>query len=477
MKYTLLACTALMAVTAASAKVQLASTITDNMVLQQNTNARIYGKAKPGKKVTVTPSWNNKTYSGTVDKDGKWVIEVETPAGGYKPYSVTVSDGEPVTLNNVLIGEVWLASGQSNMQMPLRGYWGCPIQGGYEEVAHSGNWKDKIRFITLPLVQSYTPMDTVAASWTVPSPETSPDYSALAWFAAKRMTDVLEVPIGIVSAAYGGARVESWTPREILETYPDVSLDPKDIEPMEHYMRPLLAYNAMFMPIKDYTYKGIMWYQGCSNVGHDDVYAERLANMVRDWREKIGLGDIPFYQVELAPYAFDHSMKTAQGPLLRQAQWKACDLIPNSGIICTNDAAVAKERFNVHPSNKKVVGDRMADLVLNKTYGKHMFPCVSPKYKSHEVKGNEVWVYIDLANDVISPNCDIVGFEVAGADKVFHPADNVRQDGQNNTLIVSSSKVPVPVAVRYCWKDFQPGNVVGDNYLPLVPFRTDNWNF
>ena len=457
------------------AKVQPGSPISDNMVLQQNTKARLFGKAKAGAKVTATPSWNNKSYETKADKNGKWIVEVETPKGGYTPYSIVLSDGEPLTLNNVLVGEVWLASGQSNMQMPLRGYWGCPIKGGYEEVAHSGNWKDKIRFMTLPLVQSYTPMDTVAARWTVPSPATSPDYSALAWHAAKRMTDVLQVPIGIVSAAYGGARVESWTPREILETYPDVSLDPKDVEPMEHYMRPLLAYNAMFMPIKDYTYKGIMWYQGCSNVGHDDVYAQRLANMVKDWREKIGLGDIPFYQVELAPYAFDWSMKTAEGPKLRKAQWDACELISNSGIICTNDAAVEHERFNVHPSDKKVVGDRMADLILNRTYGQTMFPCVSPKYKNHTVKGNEVWVDIELKNDIISPNCDIKGFEVAGADKVFHPADRVRQDGQKNTLIVSSSEVAEPVAVRYCWKDFQLGNVVGDNYLPLVPFRTDNW--
>ena len=193
------------------AKVQPGSPISDNMVLQQNTKARLFGKAKAGAKVTVTPSWNNKTYETKTGKDGKWIVEVETPKGGYTPYSIVLSDGEPLTLNNVLVGEVWLASGQSNMQMPLRGDWGCPIKGGYEEVAHSGNWKDKIRFMTLPLVQSYTPMDTVAARWTVPSPATSPDYSALAWHAAKRMTDVLQVPIGIVSAR-AGRLARFWRP-------------------------------------------------------------------------------------------------------------------------------------------------------------------------------------------------------------------------------------------------------------------------
>ena len=286
------------------AKVRAASLITDNMVLPQNSNARIYGTADPGADITVIPSWNNKAYTTSTDRTGEWSLAIETPAGGFTPYSITISDGEPLTVNNVLIGEVWLASGQSNMQMPLKGFPGCCTLGGYDEIASSGDEAGNVRFFTVPLTQSYTPLDTVAASWTVPSPETAPDYSALAWHFAKRMSDVLNVPVGIVSAAYGGAKVESWTPRDMLEKYPDISLDPKDIEPMVHYHRPMLMYNAMFNPIKNYTYNGIIWYQGCSNVSTYQTYSERLAAMVKRWRDDIGLGDIPFYDVEIAPYEY-----------------------------------------------------------------------------------------------------------------------------------------------------------------------------
>lgn len=458
-----------------AAKVVPGSLITDNMVLQQNGKAKIYGSADPGKKVTVTPSWNGNAYQVKADKEGKWQLYVDTPSGGFTPYNITISDGSPVTINNVLIGEVWLASGQSNMEMPLKGFSGCCTENGYDEVAASGQQANKIRFYTVPLKQSHTPLETVDATWTVPSPETSPDYSALAWNFAKRMSDVLDVPVGIVSCAYGGAKVESWTPREILETYPDVSLDPDDYEKMVHYHRPLLMYNAMFNPVKDYTYKGIIWYQGCSNVGAHDTYAQRLANMVEHWRKEIGEGEIPFYSVEIAPYDYGSEDGKQWAPLLREAQWKAVDIIPNSGIICTNDLVKPYERFNIHPSDKATPGKRLAELALNKTYGKTRFPIIPPKYKSHRFEDGAAWVAIDSPSDGICRNYMIEGFEVAGPDKVFHPADSVWLHWQTNEMVVSSKAVPEPVAVRYGWRDFLPGNLHAGNYLPLVPFRTDNW--
>jgi sialate O-acetylesterase len=457
------------------AKVRPASLITDNMVLPQNSNARIYGIADPGAEITVIPSWNNKTYSTSTDRTGEWSLAIETPAGGFTPYSITISDGEPLTVNNVLIGEVWLASGQSNMQMPLKGFPGCCTLGGYDEIASSGDEAGNVRFFTVPLTQSYTPLDTVASSWTVPSPETAPEYSALAWHFAKRMSDVLNVPVGIVSAAYGGAKVESWTPRDMLEKYPDISLDPKDIEPMVHYHRPMLMYNAMFVPISNYTYKGILWYQGCSNVSTWQTYAERLEAMVKHWRDRIAIGDIPFYSVEIAPYEYGDRSEQGKAPLLREAQRKAVERIPNSGIICTNDLVKPYERFNIHPADKAAVGKRLCDLVLNKTYGKKQFPVESPRYKSHKFKDGAAWVAIDSPCDGICRNYDIQGFEVAGADKVFHPADSVWLHWETNEMVVSSKEVPQPVAVRYGWRDFMPGNLHAGNYLPLIPFRTDDW--
>ncbi len=466
---------ACLAVTA-GAKVTLGPVISDNMVLQQQTNARIYGKADPGSKITVTPSWNNKAYTTTTDRTGEWCLAVETPEGGFTPYTITISDGEPVTLNNVLVGEVWLASGQSNMEMPLKGFGGCCLEGGYDEIANSRQSADKVRFFTVPLTQSYELLDTVNAKWTVPSPETSPEYSALAWHYAKQMAEVLNVPVGIVSAAYGGAKVESWCPRELLVNYPDVSLDPNDIEPIVHYHRPMLMYNAMFNPIKNYTYKGIIWYQGCSNVSTYSTYAERLAAMVKLWRDEIGLGDIPFYAVEIAPYQYGDPAEKGRAPFLREAQWKSIELIPNSDMISITDLVKPYERFNIHPADKTTAGHRLCDLALNKTYGKKQFLAGSPKYKSHRFVDGAAWVSIDSPNYGICRNYDIQGFEIAGPDKVFHPADSVWLHWQTNEMVVSSKNVPNPVAVRYCFRDFLPGNLHGGNYLPLIPFRTDDWD-
>ncbi len=459
-----------------SAKVIPGPLISDNMVLQQNTDARIYGKADPGSKITVTPTWNNKTYTTHTDRAGQWSVAVETPAGGYTPYSITISDGEPVTFNNVLIGEVWLASGQSNMEMPLKGFPGCCTEGGYDEIASSRAYSDKVRFITVPRTQSYEPVDTIDASWTVPSPETAPQYSAAAWHYATRIADVLDIPVGIVSAAYGGAKVESWMPRDLLIKYPDVSLDPKDIDATVSYHRPMLMYNAMFNPIDNYTYKGIIWYQGCSNVATYNTYAERLAAMVKNWRDNIGLGDIPFYAVEIAPYQYGDPAEKGRAPFLREAQWEAIKMIPNSDMITINDLVKPFERYNIHPGDKTGAGHRLADLALNKTYGKKQFLAGSPKYKSHRFIDGAAWVAIDSPNDGICRNYDIKGFELAGPDKVFHPADSVWLHWQTNEMVVSSKKVPDPVAVRYGFRDFLPGTLYGGNYLPLIPFRSDDWD-
>lgn len=475
LKKTLTILSLAMIATGGSAKVRPSAMIGDNMVLQQKAHARIFGEADPGSTVVVTPSWNNMPYTTTTDRTGKWCLAIDTPEGSFDKHSITISDGEPLTVSNVLVGEVWLASGQSNMQMPLKGFPGCCTAGGYDEIASARDEADKIRFFTVPLTQSYTLVDTVNASWAVPSPETAPEFSALAWHLAKRMSDVLNVPVGIVSAAYGGAKVESWTPRELLETYPDVSLDPKNIEPMVHYLRPMLMYNAMFVPIKNYTYKGILWYQGCSNVSTYQTYAERLEAMVKHWRDEIAIGDIPFYCVEIAPYEYGDPSEKGKAPLLREAQRKAVERIPNSGIICTNDLVKPYERFNIHPSDKAAAGKRLCDLVLNKTYDKKQFPIESPRYKSHRFKDGAAWVAIDSPCDGICRNYDIRGFEIAGPDKIFHPADSVWLHWQTNEMVISSKAVPQPVAVRYGWRDFLPGNLHAGNYLPLIPFRTDDW--
>lgn len=449
-----------------NAKVVPSTLIDSNMVLQQNTEVRLWGKADAGKTLTVKPSWAANSYSCKVEKNGNWEIMIPTPAASFNPQTITLDDGTPLVLDNILIGEVWLAGGQSNMEMPLKGFGGCNIDGGTDEIAASRKWADRVRVYNVPMTRSYEPVDTLNGKWMVPGPDTAPDFSATAWYFATRLSEVLDIPVGIVRCAFGGTRVESWLSREILEEYPDVSLKEKDIEAMPHYLVPLMMYNAMFYPAKKFTYDGIIWYQGCSNVGAHETYADRLATMVDFWRKEIGRGDIPFYAVEIAPYDYDSPEQDNKGALLREAQWKAIDMIPNSGQISTNDLVKPYERMNIHPGDKASVGHRLASLALNRKYGKKQFLCESPRYKSHTVKGNEVWVAIDSKENGICRNYDIRGFEVAGKDKVFYPADNARLNWQTNEIVVSSDKVPEPVAVRYCFNDFQTGTLYGGDWLP-----------
>lgn len=454
------------------AKVTLNSMVGDNMVLQQDSKARLWGNASASGTIEIRPSWSDDVTVVKTGKDGRWLGTVDTHSGNFDTHSITFidnSDRDTVTINNVLIGEVWLASGQSNMQMPLKGYEPCPVNGGYDEVAEASKRAGSIRFLTVPLTQSYHPLDTVAASWVVPSPKTAPEFSAVAWHFAKRVSDVLEVPVGIVSAAYGGARVESWLPEEIVKDYTDISLDRDSIEGMVHWMRPVVMYNAMFLPVKDYTYKGILWYQGCSNVDSWQTYASRLATMVGHWREIIGEGDIPFYAVEIAPFDYGND----RSPYLREAQWDAIGMIPNSGMVATNDMAMPHERHNIHPAEKRTIGNRLGNLALNHTYGHTQFPVDAPRFKSLEQDGNRLKVLFDAPRNGLCRNHDIKGFEIAGEDKVFYPAEVVGIDDQKAFVILASPEVEAPRHVRYCFHDFQLGNMCGADFLPLIPFRSD----
>lgn len=456
------------------AKVKLHSLVGDNMIVQQQTDVRLWGTARPGAEINVTPSWSGQTATCQADAQGRWLLTVKTPQASMTPYEITFDDGEPLTVKNVLVGEVWLASGQSNMEMPLKGFPGCCIKDGAQEIINASSMP-QVRMFNVPRKQEYEPQTECGGNWMVPSIETAPEFSATAWFFAKSVSKALGLPVGIINCSYGGSTVESWTNRALLETYPDVSLKPEDMEKVLSWERPLLMYNAMLKPVQNYTIKGIIWYQGCSNVGRHETYAQRLANMVDLWRKEWRLGEVPFYFVEIAPYDYDSAVQDEKAAYLREAQFKAQSLIPNSAMISTNDLAEPFERHNVHPRNKQTVGLRLSLLALNLTYGQKQFHCFSPQYKSWTAKGSEAWISLDHLEMGICRNYDIQGFEVAGEDRVFHPADNVWVHWQTNEIVVSSKQVAKPVAVRYCFHDFQPGTMIGGNELPLVPFRTDEW--
>lgn len=444
--------------------------LSDGMVLQQNSKVKIWGKVQSGKTVVVKPCWSESSVNAKVDNQGNWIAEIETPKADFTPRTISISDGEEIILRDILIGEVWLASGQSNMEMPLNGFHNNPILNGNETIAFSGQYP-AIRFVTIPKTPSFTPQETVEGRWKACNPTHAPGFSATAFFFAETLQKSMNVPVGIIVSAWGGTKVEGWTSREILETYPDVDLNEEAVNKLHPMARPLLMYNGMIHPITNYAVKGFIWYQGESNVGAHQVYPERLHNMVSLWREQWGNAELPFYYAEIAPFLYGNADE-AGAAYLREAQFKAQKLIPHSGMISSNDLVEPYELTNIHPRNKTDIGKRLAFMALNRTYGYNTIVANGPEYSSMEIQDGKVIVSFDHANDGFSRTDGIEGFEIAAADGQFLPAQAVVRNGK---VEVSREGMTQPVAVRYCFKNFQIGNLAGSHELPVVPFRTDSF--
>lgn len=455
------------------AKLALSSLCSDSMVLQQNTEAKIWGTASAGAQITVTPSWNGKSYKAKAASDGRWEVMIQTPKASYKAYSISVKgDGSSVRISDVLVGEVWLASGQSNMEMPMRGFYNSPIQHASEFIC-SPAATEKVRMFTVPLKQSYEPLTDVDAQWKGAGPATIPEMSATAFFFAYKLNQMLDVPVGIVTCAYGGARIESWTPKEILQTYPDEDLRVETIEAMTPSLRPYLAYNAMLCPVMGYTIKGFIWYQGCSNVGKHEQFVDRMSDMIGHWRESWGDTEakLPFYMVEIAPYRYKSQTAVSYASLLRQAQHDAANQIPNCGIVVTNDLVESYEKDNIHPTKKLEIGDRLARLALNRDYGMSTVACYSPEALECNVWGvNELAVLLTNCEDGLNRWMEIEGLEVAGYDGIFYPVTYAFFEWHPKVLRVRSEFVHDPCEVRYGWGDFNPGNLKNCQGMPVSPF-------
>lgn len=461
--------------TTVGARVRLPHLLGDGMIVQQQTDVRLWGWDKPGTTVKATTSWSDQTATAKTDKNGRWILTVRTPKAGYTPLSITFDDGDgTTTLKDVLAGEVWVCAGQSNMEMPLRGFDNCPVEGYNNEVVNASQYKG-IHYVKIPSVMSMQPLDDANCQWQTISPTTVGDCSATGYFFAQTVNRALDIPVGLILANKGGTRVESWLDADNLKKYTDESLDsmtnvkkyPGD------YLRPLVWGYGTFSPILNFTVKGILFYQGCSNVGAPgDQYSQRLKLLVEQWRRDFKLGQIPFYFVQIAPY-YNGDVNGTAGPLLREQQLKASKIIPNSDIVCTEDLVYPYETQQIHPTMKKPVGQRLAYIALHHDYGMTSLMCESPQFKEMTISNDTCFVRLTNDYRAISRYEDIQGFEVAGADKVFHPAKAFYD--WNKGLCITSPEVKAPVAVRYCFHNFQLGNVANGGGLPLFPFRTDNW--
>ena len=465
------------------AKVKLHHLVSDNMIIQQQTDVRLWGWAKAGRKVVATTSWSNQRAEAKADKQGRWLLTVKSPKASYEPLSITFDDGDgQVTINNVLAGEVWVCAGQSNMEMPVKGFGNCPVLNYNQEIIDAAG-KCQVRSAKIPSIMRAEPQEDAQTEWRECSPQTVGEFSATGYFFAKLVNRALDIPIGLIEANKGGSRVESWLTKENLKKYTSDPTDSVEIckkWSQWDYHRSLLWGNGTFNPILNYTVKGILFYQGCSKVGDPgDQYSQRLKLLVEQWRSQFKLGEIPFYFVQIAPFVSGDANGTWNA-LLQEQQFKASKIIPNSGLVCTNDAVYPYEGTQIHPAQKQKVGERLAFLALNKTYGMDKIICQSLSYKDMKVKNDTIMLHFNDECGAISRFENIEGFEIAGADRVFHPAiaNHFWQPGGgywDECIVVSSPEVKEPVAIRYCFKNWQLGNLANAGGLPLFPFRTDNW--
>ena len=455
------------------AKVVLSPVFADNMVLQQNTQAALWGKAEPGATVTITATWTKAKVTVKADADGKWNARIATPSAG-GPYEITFKDKETLTLKNVLIGEVWICSGQSNMEMPMKGFGGQPVAGSTDLIM-SAKPSTQIRSCNIRRQPSINVEEECPAVWYEHSPQGVAEASATAYFFAKRLYETLNIPIGIINVSWGGSTIHAWMSKELLDSEFAGSFDMKLYETKEMPKHPhqysAMLYNGMLKPLAPFTAKGFIWYQGCSDIGRFELYKKLQPSFVKMLRENWDNYQMPFYFTQIAPYSYGNGDKPDAGYMM-WAQAQTLDVIPGSGMAVTHDAG---EFACIHPADKKSVGDRLAFLALYNDYGIKAFNPNAAIARTFEFKENEAYVTFEVDDMGLSPiNMDLEGFELAGEDKVFYPA-KARVDGRKRIKVYACPQVQKPVAVRYGMHNWSEASLFNCYGMPVSPFRSDDW--
>ena len=466
------------------ADVRLPAFFGSNMVMQQQSDCRFWGWADKGAKVKVKTSWDNATYTATADDEGKWKVVMKTPSAG-GPYEIKVQSQESkaksvVTLENVMIGEVWLCSGQSNMEIPMKGYTNQPIENGNNDILHSKN--PAIRLFTVKRGGSFLPKDDVVGSWQEATPESVRNFSATAYYFGRLLNEILGVPVGLLSSSYGGSACEAWMNKEWIKdewvtSYPKAKVPETEEEfkanKNENRVSTAL-YNAQLHPFIGIGMKGAIWYQGEDNYNRASTYADQLSTMVKGWRDEWQIGEFPFYYAQIAPYEYgivtQAGNDTINSAYLREQQYMAETMIPNSGMAVLLDVGM---QHCIHPQKKQAAGERLARLALVKTYGFKGVTAESPRVSGITIEDDVVTIGFDRDKMWVhfngAPSSD--NFEIAGEDRIFYPA---KAWIARSKVKVKSDKVKKPVAVRYAFKNWVKGDLFCED-LPVSSFRTDNW--
>jgi sialate O-acetylesterase len=486
----------------APAEVKPSALFSDHAVLQAGAPVPVWGVAAPGEKVTV--SLNGQSQSATASADGKWVVRLNPlkPGG---PFQMTIAGQNTVLVNDVLVGEVWLGSGQSNMVFTVskkRTPWAGTLNEE-QEIAEANY--PQIRMFTGKSAKTYEPQNEIVGEWQISNPENVPGFSAIGYFFARDLQKEIHEPVGILTLAYGASTAEAWIRRETLVADPllkplvdrfDTAVrfyrenpsapadqaprPPQTIngrpgaarpgrqrDPVQDQHYPTVLFNGMIHPVVPYAIRGVLWYQGESVLDGDQgvlLYPHVQATLVKDWRKLWGQADLPFFVVQLAALE-----DISNNPRVREGQASVLSL-PNSGLAVTIDIGDPK---NVHPPNKQAVGERLTRLALAKVYGRDI-EYSGPVYESMQVVGSAIQLkFSHLGGGLAAKGGPLKWFTVAGADRKFIPAE-ARIEG--DTVVVSNAQLTMPLAVRYAWENYPEGcNLYNAAGLPAAPFRTDTW--
>jgi sialate O-acetylesterase len=455
--------------TFAFGSLRLPATIGNNMVLQRNSEAKIWGWAEPGQKITIKAEWLPGETIFSADPDGRWQTRILTGnAGG--PYKIIISDpDEVIQLDNIMLGEVWVCSGQSNMEFSINMFGGWDKTFPAEKAELLSKDFSRIRIFTVQKDTSSKPMEDCKGNWLVPDTGSVANFSATAWFYGVELYKRLGIPIGLIVSAWGGTPAEAWTPSEVINTNPELQFYRSDPNKNPWFpTSPSILYNSMICPLQKLSIRGAIWYQGESNVNDANTYQPLFTSMVNGWRQAWGKGNFPFYYVQIAPFTYDRAVV---GALLREAQLKSMTM-PNSGMAVTLD--IAGDVSDIHPRNKLEVGRRLALWAMAGTYNTDNVIFSGPVYKDFQKEGNSIRLLFDFAqNGLLFKNIyKESGFMIAGDDRHFVPA---KAKTEGNTLVVKSEKVKDPVAVRYAFTNTSEATLFNGSDLPASSFRTDTW--
>jgi len=442
-----------------SAQLRLPAIISSGMVLQQNDSVALWGWGSPSETISITTGWNNQEYKATVSNRAKWKILIKTPAAG-GPFSILLKGSRTIELKDVMIGEVWVCSGQSNMEWS---YW-----NGLKDIAEElpVSYNPNIRFFHIPKTTAESRQDDVQAEWTVCDSNSLKSFSAVGYFFGKKISREMNVPVGLINSSWGGTPAEVWTPAEVFDLDEVLRVSAARLQTFRWWPSHIgLCYNAMIDPITNFNIAGAIWYQGESNTGNNDTYHRLFTSMIGSWRRKWNK-DFPFYYVQIAPYRYGNKNV---GALIQEAQTQTLSY-PNTGMVVVTD--IIDSVTNIHPSNKHEVGSRLANWALAETYHQKGITYKSPMYKEKMIRGNRITITVENAPAGLEASGKITGFFISGSNQDWHEAE---AGIEGNKITVWSNQVPNPVHVRYGFGNTLIGNVFSKEGLPLCPFRTDNW--